>query len=72
MGCEPEVRSGALTAIVGPNGAGKTTLLLRALTGMVPHTGDILLDGAPLKGKTWDLAAQGLIMVPEGRLVFRI
>lgn len=63
-------RSGALTAIVGPNGAGKTTLL-RALTGMVPHTGDILLDGAPLKGKTWDLAAQGLIMVPEGRLVFR-
>ncbi|TDT90367.1 amino acid/amide ABC transporter ATP-binding protein 2 (HAAT family) [Azorhizobium sp. AG788] len=63
-------RAGALTSIVGPNGAGKTTLL-RALTGLVPHTGEILLDGAPLKGKTWDLAAQGLVMVPEGRLVFR-
>lgn len=63
-------REGALTAIVGPNGAGKTTLL-RALTGLVPHRGEIMLDGRPLRGKTWDLAAEGLIMVPEGRLVFR-
>jgi len=63
-------REGALTAIVGPNGAGKTTLL-RALTGLIPHEGEILLGGAKLRGKTWDLAAQGLVMVPEGRLVFR-
>ncbi|MFG1302930.1 ABC transporter ATP-binding protein [Xanthobacter autotrophicus] len=71
-------RQGALTAIVGPNGAGKTTLL-RALTGLLPYSGEILMDGKPLKGKgqskgsakTWDLAAQGLVMVPEGRLVFR-
>lgn len=63
-------REGALTAIVGPNGAGKTTLL-RALTGLVPHEGEILLGGAALRGRTWDLAEQGLIMVPEGRLVFR-
>jgi len=63
-------RDGALTAIVGPNGAGKTTLL-RALTGLVPHRGEILLDGRPLRGKTWDLAADGLVMVPEGRLIFR-
>ena len=63
-------RDGALTAIVGPNGAGKTTLL-RALTGLVPHQGQILLDGRPLEGKTWDLADQGLVMVPEGRLIFR-
>lgn len=68
-------RAGALTAIVGPNGAGKTTLL-RALTGLIPYQGDILLGGQSLKGKsstvrTWDLAARGLVMVPEGRLVFR-
>ena len=63
-------REGALTAIVGPNGAGKTTLL-RALTGLIAFSGDIRLSGAPLKGKTWDLAAQGIVMVPEGRLVFR-
>ncbi|MGR7996208.1 MULTISPECIES: ABC transporter ATP-binding protein [unclassified Xanthobacter] len=63
-------REGALTAIVGPNGAGKTTLL-RTLTGLLPYQGEILLGGQPLKGKTWDLAAQGIVMVPEGRLVFR-
>ncbi|WP_341989868.1 ABC transporter ATP-binding protein [Azorhizobium sp. AG788] len=63
-------REGALTAIVGPNGAGKTTLL-RALTGLIPHQGEILLGGAPLAGKTWDLAGQGIVLVPEGRMVFR-
>lgn len=63
-------REGALTAIVGPNGAGKTTLL-RALTGLIPHDGEIRLGGERLAGKTWDLAGQGIVMVPEGRLVFR-
>ncbi|GAN50639.1 branched-chain amino acid transport system ATP-binding protein [Methylobacterium sp. PvP062] len=63
-------REGALTAIVGPNGAGKTTLL-RALTGLIPYEGEIRLGGERLAGKTWDLASQGLVMVPEGRLVFR-
>lgn len=63
-------REGALTAIVGPNGAGKTTLL-RALTGLIPFKGEVVLSGAHLRGKTWDLAEQGIVMVPEGRLVFR-
>ncbi len=63
-------REGALTAIVGPNGAGKTTLL-RALTGLIPHGGEIRLGGERLAGKTWDLANRGIVMVPEGRLVFR-
>ncbi len=63
-------REGVVSAILGPNGAGKTTLL-RAITGLLPHEGEILLGGQPLRGKTWDLAAGGLVMVPEGRLVFR-
>jgi branched-chain amino acid transport system ATP-binding protein len=63
-------RAGALTAIVGPNGAGKTTLL-RALTGLVPHAGEILFQGERLVGRTSDLAGAGLVMVPEGRMVFR-
>lgn len=40
------IPSGRWTAIVGPNGAGKSTLL-RALAGLLPHTGDVLLDGRP-------------------------
>ncbi len=44
---------------------------LRALTGLIPYQGEIRLGGKPLSGKTWDLASQGLVMVPEGRLVFR-
>jgi zinc transport system ATP-binding protein len=34
------VHCGELTAIIGPNGSGKTTLL-RAITGEVPHTGEL-------------------------------
>lgn len=38
-----------MTAIIGPNGAGKTTLL-RALNGALePLSGEILLDGKPLR-----------------------
>ncbi len=62
--------AGELTAIVGPNGAGKTTLF-RALMGLIPHRGEIRLDGAPLRGRTWDLIEAGLVMVPEGRMVFK-
>ncbi|WP_442968825.1 ABC transporter ATP-binding protein [Ramlibacter sp.] len=35
------------TSIVGPNGAGKSTLL-RALAGLLPHAGAVLLHGRPL------------------------
>lgn len=63
---------GQTTAIVGPNGAGKTTLL-RAIMGLVPTTaGEIRLDGRSITGRaTWDLVQAGLVMIPEGRLIFR-
>ncbi len=66
------VASGQTTAIVGPNGAGKTTLL-RAIMGLVPATaGEIRLDGRSITGRaTWDLVQAGLVMIPEGRLIFR-
>jgi ABC-type cobalamin/Fe3+-siderophores transport system ATPase subunit len=35
------------TSIVGPNGAGKSTLL-RALAGVLPHQGEVLLHGQPM------------------------
>ncbi len=36
--------SGGWTALIGPNGAGKTSAL-RALAGLVPYEGDVLVDG---------------------------
>ena len=63
---------GKVTTIIGPNGAGKTTLL-RAIMGIIPVTaGVIAYSGQPLNdAKTWDLVERGLVMIPEGRMVFR-
>jgi len=36
--------SGGWLALIGPNGAGKTTLL-RAVAGLLPHRGEVLLGG---------------------------
>lgn len=61
-----------LTTIVGPNGAGKSTLL-KAIMGLVtPSRGEIRLRGESLaQQRTWDMAEQGVVLVPEGRMVFR-
>ena len=42
------IEPGEAVALVGPNGAGKTTLL-RMLAGLVPHTGEVRLDGWPVR-----------------------
>ncbi|MDY0747905.1 ABC transporter ATP-binding protein [Paucibacter sp. R3-3] len=42
-----ELPAGRWTAVVGPNGAGKSTLL-RALCGLIPFEGQVLLDARPL------------------------
>ena len=40
-----------LRAVIGPNGAGKSTLL-RAAAGLLPHHGEVTLDGNPLTTKS--------------------
>ncbi|HWQ23248.1 MAG TPA: ABC transporter ATP-binding protein [Gaiellaceae bacterium] len=40
------VARGEWLALIGPNGAGKTTLL-RAIAGLVPYRGSIMLEGRP-------------------------
>ena len=64
--------AGQLTAIIGPNGAGKTTLL-RAISGLLPiQGGDIRLRGESLRNvPAWDMPGHGMVLVPEGRLVFK-
>ena len=68
-GIDLEAPAGELTAIVGPNGAGKTTLL-KALSGLIPREGDVLLGGEPLPARPSAIVARGLAQVPEGRQLF--
>jgi branched-chain amino acid transport system ATP-binding protein len=63
-----EVKPG-LTVILGPNGAGKTTLL-RALNGLIPRQGEVLLDGEDLPEKTHEIVRGGIALVAEGRQLF--
>jgi branched-chain amino acid transport system ATP-binding protein len=65
------VRDGEIVTLVGANGAGKSTIL-RAVSGLVvPRSGRILLDGAPIHGRrAHEIVRLGLSHVPEGRRIF--
>ena len=58
-------------ALVGRNGMGKTTFI-RALLGLIDiYDGDVRFDGIDLRRlRTHQIAALGIGLVPEGRLVF--
>jgi branched-chain amino acid transport system ATP-binding protein len=64
-----EVPEGSIVAVLGANGAGKTTAL-RAVSGTVRRTGEILFAGKPLRGGPESVAKAGIAHVPEGRGTF--
>ena len=69
-GVDLQVFDGELVTLVGANGAGKTTTM-KAITGGLPFTGQIEYLGRSIAGRgAWDLVAEGLVMVPEGRGIF--
>ena len=47
-GIDLTAREGEVTAIIGPNGSGKTTLM-RAITGELPSTGGLALNGRDIR-----------------------
>ena len=69
-GIDFEVADGAIVALLGANGAGKTTTL-RALSGMIPARGQIMLDGRDIGALDAAQRAQlGIAHIPQGRGTF--
>jgi branched-chain amino acid transport system ATP-binding protein len=64
------IGEGQAVAILGANGAGKTTLL-KTICGLLrASAGAIEFDGAGLaRLATYEIARQGVVMVPEGRQI---
>lgn len=64
------IHPGEAVVLLGPNGAGKTTLL-RALSGLLPWSGQIRFAGRDLTGASpRDIVRAGLVHVIEGHRVF--
>jgi ABC-type branched-subunit amino acid transport system ATPase component/ABC-type branched-subunit amino acid transport system permease subunit len=65
------VQQGELVAVLGANGAGKSTLM-RALSGILrPVQGRVVFAGRNIRAQSAHrIAAEGLVLVPEGRQVF--
>jgi branched-chain amino acid transport system ATP-binding protein len=68
-GVSLSVGEGELVAVLGANGAGKTTTL-RAISGTVRRSGDVVFAGRDLPRRPESTARAGIAHVPEGRGTF--
>src|SRR4030088_816062 len=68
-GVSLQVGHGELVAVLGANGAGKTTTL-RAVSGTVRRSGNMVFAGRPLSRRAEATARAGIAHVPEGRGTF--
>ena len=60
--------AGKVTVLAGPNGCGKSTLL-KAVAGILPSAGEILLEGASLDPLSSRERARKLAFLPQSRSV---
>jgi branched-chain amino acid transport system ATP-binding protein len=68
-GIDLSVGEGEIVAVLGANGAGKTTTL-RAISGTVRTTGELVFAGERLPRRPEAVARAGIAHVPEGRGTF--
>ena len=68
-GVDLEVNEGEIVTIIGSNGAGKSSLL-NSISGMVKYSGNIELKGHTLPKQPHKVVKDGIVQVPEGRIVF--
>jgi iron complex transport system ATP-binding protein len=61
-----EVRAGECVALVGPNGAGKSTIVKLLSRVAKPWSGQITVDGTPLKAISRSCLARKVGVVPQG------
>jgi branched-chain amino acid transport system ATP-binding protein len=69
-GLDFEIPEHEIVVLLGANGAGKTTTL-RAISGMLPATGTVRLEGQSIIGlSAYRVCALGIAHVPQGRGTF--
>jgi branched-chain amino acid transport system ATP-binding protein len=70
-GVNVEIYPGEIVCLLGGNASGKTTTLKTILGMVVPSTGEVVLAGERISGRTTtEIVARGLSMVPENRRLF--
>ena len=67
-GFSDTVRSGEWLGLIGPNGAGKSSLL-KAIVGVVPSSGDVIVDGASMALRSRSRRAALVAYVPQDPLM---
>jgi branched-chain amino acid transport system ATP-binding protein len=67
---ELQVEPGEIVVVLGANGAGKTTTM-RAISGMIPRSGEITFEGHSIAKASPDaIVRAGIAQVPQGRGTF--
>lgn len=65
-----DIEESEIVAVLGPNGAGKSTLL-KTISSVTPKvSGQITFEGESLPAEPYQVAARGIVHVPEGRQIF--
>ena len=68
QGLEFSINAGERVGLVGPNGAGKSSLLLTLAGVLPPLSGQVLIDGTPLRTGTFRPELALLFQQPEDQL----